>query len=655
MREQVAALGDKTLYGVRVERNVLIPLADGVSLAADLYLPDAPGRYPALVSFYPYRKDDLIGASSEHSRTYLTERGYASLLVDFRGTGSSGGDCPVTFDTPREGADGAQVVEWAAGQEWCDGNVGVWGISYGGIMSLAVASQRPPHLKAIAPVYGCSDLHLEFISPGGCRNCLGANAWVSMMLALDLAPPTFQDPEGRWTAVWRERLARLERGDIWPLEWQRHVDHDDYWRSKEIPTGHVDVPTFVIGGWRDIYPQAMPDAYERIRAPKKLLMGPWVHVAPDVSPYAPVDWLHDMRRFFDHWLRGEENGIVDEPAVRLYVQGAERWRYEHEWPIARTRVEEWHLQPGGGLAHGPSDAAEGDSYTADPTVGTSSALWDPLGTGLGYPLEQAEDDLRSLTYTSEPLAEDVEVTGAPEAVLHVALQQGDELQLVAKLNAVSPEGRSTMISTGWMNAAHRKTFERGQPVEQNVVQEYRIAMWSGSFLVPKGHRLRLAIACADFPRIWPLRTNPTIRLEAARSLVRVPVVPARPVPIDGPPIRLPEQGVNRAPWTLASRPAGTVERDLVSGDVSVTLGAMVDIRLPTGGSFQIEHSAGATAAASRPDGSALHSEALVEVRLPAGERVEVRTRSRFTRDTTLMNGEVTLDGRRVFAGEWHES
>jgi putative CocE/NonD family hydrolase len=651
---QVARASDEALHGVRVERNVLIPLDDGISLAADLYLPDAPGPHPALVSLYPYRKDDLIGASHEHSRTYLTERGYASLLVDFRGTGSSEGDCRVTFDTAGEAADGAQVVEWAAAQEWCDGNVGLWGISYGGIISLAVAAQRPPHLKAIAPVYGCSDIHLDFVAPGGCRNCLGAYAWVSMMLALDLAPPTFTDSEGRWTRVWRERLARLERGEIWPLEWPRHVDHDDYWRSKEIPTERIEVPTFVIGGWRDIYPQAMPDAYARVRAPKKLLMGPWVHLAPDVSPYAPVDWLHVMRRFFDRWLRNEENGVMDEPAVTLYVQGAERWKHEREWPVVGTQIEEWHLQPGGGLSRRRAGAGEGDSYTADPTVGTSSALWDPLGTGLGYPREQAEDDLRSLVYTSEPLAEDIEVTGAPEAVLHVALEQGNELQLVAKLNSVSPEGRSTMISTGWLNAAHRETLERGQPVDRGVVQEYRIPMWASCYLVPRGHRLRLAVACADFPRIWPLRTNPTIRLEAARSLVRLPVVPASRAPIEGPPIELPKQGVNRAPWTLATDPTWKVERHPASGDVSVTLGTTMDLRSPAGGSFRIEHSARSIAPASRPDGAALHSEALVEVRLAAGERVEVRTRSRFTRDTALMNGEVTLDGRLVFAGEWHE-
>ena len=228
---------------------------------------------------------------------------------------------------------------------------------------------------------------------------------------------------------------------------------------------------------------------------------------------------------------------------------------------------------------------------------------------------------------------------------------------MAKLNAVSPEGPLDHdLHRLDELAAHRRSFAHGQPVEQNIVREYRIAMWAGSFLVPKGgigSVLRLRAPTST--RIWPLRTNPTIRLEAARSRVRVPVVPAPPVPIDGPPIRLPEEGVNRAPWTLAARPVGRVERDLVSGDVSVTIGEIVDLRLPAGGSFHIEHFADATAAASRPDGSALHSDALVEVRLPAGERVEVRTRSRFTRDTTLMNGEVTLEGRRLFAGEWHDS
>jgi putative CocE/NonD family hydrolase len=657
--EDYVTVADETLYGVVAKRNILIPLDDGVELAADLYLPDTVGRHPTIVSFYPYRKDDFIGAAFEHSRTYLTQRGYASLLVDMRGTGGSDGDCLVTFDTAREGADGARVVEWAASEEWCDGSVGMWGMSYGGVMSLAVGAQKPPHLKAIVPVQGCADIHRDFIAPGGCRNCLGADSWAALMLAFDLAPPTFPDSDGRWIDVWRRRLARLERGEIWPLDWKSHVDHDDYWQSKEIPIEGIEMPMFAIGGWRDIFPQAMPDAYSRVTGPKKMLMGPWVHSLPDAGTYAPVDWLQEMCRFFDRWVKGEVNEIADEPPVTLYVEGAECWRHESEWPIARTQVEEWYPQAGGGLGRSSVAAGEGDLYTADPTVGTCSALWDPIGTGLGYPREQSEDDHRSLTYTSEPLDADVEITGAPEAILRVVLEQGDELQLVAKLNAVSPEGRSTLISTGWLNAEHRESAELGRPVEKGVVEEYRIEMWAGSYLVPKGHRLRLAIACSDFPRIWPLRTNPTIRVEPAGSVVRVPVVPPRAVPVEGPPVPRPDLRVNRTPWHVApepdAEPGWIVERDVVNDDAAVTMSRTNDIRMPTGGSHRVELSARAAAPASRPDGASLVVDVLVATRLPTGERAEVRTRSRFTRETTLMNGEVTLDGQRVFAGEWHET
>lgn len=266
-------MGNEKSSAVRHHRNVLVPLDDGVELAVDVYLPDAPGRYPALLSFYPYRKDDFIGGVFEYERSYFAQRGYASVYVDFRGTGSSAGECPVTFDTTREGQDGAQVVEWAAAQKWCDGSVGVWGKSYGGIMSLAVAAQRPPHLKAIVPMFGTSDIY-DLVAPGGAPNCLGRVGWLSLMLALDLAAPGFQDEDGRWVRVWRERLERLERGDLWHLDWQRHGEYDEYWQTKAIQTENIQVPAFIIGGWRDIFPQAMADVYRRVAGPKKLLMGP---------------------------------------------------------------------------------------------------------------------------------------------------------------------------------------------------------------------------------------------------------------------------------------------------------------------------------------------------------------------------------------------
>ena len=165
-------MSHEQLHAIRTERNLLIPLSDGAQLAADLYLPDEPGQYPALVSFYPYHKDDLIAAIFEYPRRYFAERGYACLLVDFRGLGNSSGTVWDAMDQ-REATDGAEMVEWAAQQPWCDGNVGMWGMSYGGITSFKTAAQQPSHLKAIAPIMGSLDIYHDFIYPGGCLNCLG--------------------------------------------------------------------------------------------------------------------------------------------------------------------------------------------------------------------------------------------------------------------------------------------------------------------------------------------------------------------------------------------------------------------------------------------------------------------------------------------------
>ncbi|WP_027577178.1 CocE/NonD family hydrolase [Bradyrhizobium sp. WSM1743] len=632
---------DNTKNNVRCLRNVLIRLDDGIHLAADLYLPVAPGKYPVLVSLYPYRKDDRMGASHEYARGYFAQHGYASLLVDFRGTGGSEGVCK--FNLEQEGADAAQVVEWAAAQEWCDGGVAIWGLSYGASVALAAAAQRPPHLKAIAPLYGTSGKREEGSSPGGCESCITNASWLAMMLALDLAPPTFQDHEGRWMRLWRERLRRLERDGI-------RNSFDDYYAADEgkpkgTATERIDIPAFIIGGWRDYYPQAMVDAYARVAGPKKLLMGPWLHRFPDLLPRAPVDFLNELRRFFDHWLKHEQNGVQHEPNVALYVQGAERWKYEREWPVARAEMQNLHLQPGRALGHTPTRDESGDPYRADPTVGTASTLPDSIQLGVGYPLEQAEDDLRSLTYTSSPLEKGLEITGSPEAILQVTLDEGEELQLVAKLNAVAPDGSSTLITSGWLSAA--------RPIERGVVVEYRIPLWAASYFVPAGHRLRLAIACSDFPFIWPLRTNPTIRVQLAGSLVQVPVVPESAERIGEPALPIPDPAVNRRPWHVPADPSiWKVERDAVTGAVSVEIGSTSDLRTPTGATFRIQLSARATTPATRPDAAAVHCEGRIDVRLSGGERIEVRTRSRFTRDTTVMNGEVTLDGCRLFTAVW---
>jgi putative CocE/NonD family hydrolase len=653
--EQITtATSDGARFGVRVERNVLIPLADGVELASDLYLPDVEGPHPTLVSYYPYHKDDLIGSLFEYARRYFVARGYASLLVDFRGTGGSSGMCTDTFDAVREGEDGAAVVEWAAAQEWSTGSVGIWGMSYGGILSLAIAAQRPPHLKAMAPLYGCDDIWRHFVAPGGSPNCLGNYARESFMLAMDLAPPMYQDADGRWLGVWKEQLARFEAGDIHSLRWQARPDYDEHWRSRAIEIERIEVPGFFIGGWRDIFPEAVPDAFARLAAPKRLLMGPWVHTPPDWSLLEPVDWLYDVTRWWDRWLKDDDNGVDLEPAVTMFVQGSETWRHEAAWPISRTEQQMLFAAPDGKLAREPG--AEGsDAYAADPTVGTAAGLWDPLGIGVGYPLEQAGDDLRSLTFTSDPLPEDTEVTGSPEAVVHVTLERGSELHIVAKLNAVGPDGSSTLLSTGWLNARHRDRADRPAPVEPGSAMELVVSMWATSYLVPKGHRLRLSLACADFPRLWPTRENPTIRCHlggATPTAVRVPVVPSSPAPAAGPPLRRPEPGVNRAPWISAAQPEWEIRRDAVDGTARVSLGADLTLELPTGARLAFAHRGEAKVTPSAPHAATIEAEAAMDIRMAGGERVRVDTHSRFTRDTMLLNARVLVDGRVFFDGRW---
>ena len=297
------------LSEVRVQRNVLIPLSDGVNLAADLFLPESARPVPCLVSYYPYHKDDLIGALFDHPNRYFAARGYASLLVDLRGLGNSEGAAWDVGDA-REAADGAEIVEWAAVQSWCDGSVGMWGMSYGGITSFKTAALNPPHLKAIVPMCGGLDHYHDIVYPGGCFNCLGIlGGWGPFMTAMNVMPPMHQDAEGRWYRVWMERLQAARAPYIMP--YQQHPEFDDYWKPKTVEGERITVPSFLIGAWRDIFPEAMVRAYERVKGPRRLLMGPWMHEMPDLAGFAQVDYLAEMMRWWDCWLKGVANGVPD--------------------------------------------------------------------------------------------------------------------------------------------------------------------------------------------------------------------------------------------------------------------------------------------------------------------------------------------------------
>jgi putative CocE/NonD family hydrolase len=633
------------LFDVRVERNVLIPLSDGVSLAGDLFLPDAPGRFPALVSYYPYHKDDLIGALFDHPNRYFAARGYANVLVDLRGLGNSEG---VAWDVgdAREATDGAEIVEWAAGQSWCDGNVGMWGMSYGGITSFKTAAVRPPHLKAIVPMNGGLDHYHDIVYPGGCFNCLGIlGGWGPFMTAMNLTPPMHQDPDGRWNRIWRERLNAARAPYIMP--YQQHPDFDEYWQSKTVAGERITVPAFLIGAWRDIFPEAMVRAYERIKGPRRLLMGPWMHEMPDLAGFAQVDYLAEMLRWWDCWLKGAANGVPDEPPVVIYVQG-QGWRHETEWPIQRTRDSVMYLsvrdRGNGTLVKAPpADVAE-VAYVCDPTVGVMAGLWDPTGTGLGAPLDQGPDDLRSITFTGDPLADALEITGSPEATVHVAIDDGVDTNLVVKLCDVAPDGHSTLITTGWGKA---KSSAK-EPIE------FRVPLWATSYVVQAGHHIRISVSCSDFPRIWPTRSNPRIRLATGGpmlSAIRLPVVPNAETPHRDLPV--PDPNVKRTPLDIEGAPRWQIIRDFAADTVVVTTGIRSAIQ-STGrdGRFEIDRNGRASVSAARPDSACVEGEATITLQTPQGSTVIVKSRLRITQDGQDFGASVTIDGQKIFERQW---
>lgn len=631
-------------------RNLLIPVDDDATLAADLYLPSGDHPAPTLISFNPYRKDDIGGAFSAPWGERFAENGYAQLVVDARGTGGSSGDLNDNF-APREGADGAVVVEWAARQPWSDGSVAVWGMSSGGASALAVAAQRPPHLKAVATVDAYSDYYFDAAFPNGCSSCLGT-ARENYMLALALAPPGQQDPEGRWWRVWRERLERLQRGGIPAVRWQEHPNYDEYWTARAVDVEAITAPTFVIGAWRDLFPESMTRVYEQLRVPKRLLMGPWLHVAPDASPVEPIDWLGELLRWWDRWLR--EGKIAIDPSVIIYVQGLGGWRVEPSWPIARAVDKIYYLSDGGLDGVLPGSAAE-DAHEADQRVGVRAGIWDPLGVGAAYPLEQGPDARASLTYTSEPFAQDFEITGSPHAALFVSLPEGGDCEFVAKLIDLAPNGTEELITTGWLRAAHRAGADQAKPLERSVAEELNIRLWATAYTLARGNRLRLSVSCSDFPRVWPSAINPRIRLHRgpqAPSRIVVPAIPRRADVATDPAMRRPEPGTARSAWEVSAAATWKITENLTGESVSVRLASHKELRPPDGLSFAVRHVAVATVARSRPDRARVRATVRIEMTLRGGEHVKVRTRSLFYRDRMAYCGDITIDGTPFFHQTW---
>jgi putative CocE/NonD family hydrolase len=513
-------------YPVKIERSVWVPMEDGTRVALTLYLPDASGDgpFPAVLESLPYRKDDDCFDRDYQTYTYLAERGIAGVRIDIRGTGASTGVIADEY-VGQEQADNLAIMEWLESQDWCDGNLGMWGISWGGFSALQAAMLRPPHLKAIVAMHATHDrFACDVHYTGGSLHAAEQLDWPGSMVTTNALPP---DPEifgEGWLDEW---IHRLEKTPQWPFEWLRHQKRDDYWLhgSPCADYGSIECPTLLVGGWLDGYVDGMAALAENLTCPTRTIIGPWGHYRPATGVPAPtLDHFDLLARWFGHHLRGDDNGVMEDlPPVAVYVRTEPPydgdtvsgfWRSEESWPPADTMEVDQALSD---LDGGPT------TWSGPQWVGSHAPFWDRAGFGSEDP---GTDDGVSMCFETGPLPESLEILGTP-VLEAVGTTDQDVGTLAARLLAVDPDGNAHLICRASRNLAFPDDLS--DPVTPTPGKPFtvRIPLWATSAAIPAGWRLRLALAGADFPIVWPPGKAFRLTIDPHRSLLRLPVVPAR--------------------------------------------------------------------------------------------------------------------------------
>jgi len=592
----------------RARRNVTVPLADGAVLRADLFAPGA-GRWPVVISTSPYQKDGSGGATGALEAYYLVKAGYAVVLADLRGTGGSDGVSQDPFDGLR-GDDLRTLVEWAAAQPWSNGRVAMQGTSYGGLTALTAAAENPPALKAVFTLMGPTSFYDTIAFPGGSVNMLGAmGSWLNFMNLGNLFPPLCTRNRPDWRAAWRERLDGYNPYTFGPVG---HALYDDYWKSKEVAVEKIRAPVYIMDGWYGFSHRDAFDLYRRLSGPKKLTVGPWVHTWPNYALVAPIDYLHEMVRWFDCWLKDRDDGVTAEPPVTLYVTGGDFWKRVDGWPPPHSVRRSYYLRPTGELAIEADRSAPTVPYAHDPTVGTTAGFRSLYPLGIDYPRPQNDDDARSMKFDGPPLEEALEVVGEPEVTVTVATDMPDAAVSV-RLCDVGPDGQSTLMTSGCRRLSRRDGLDQVSEVRTGQPYQMALRLWPVDHLMPAGHRLRLSLALSDFPHVFPLPFSGGLVLHfgAASGKLVVDTIAAGPKPVGKPPFRMPDNSLTIGQAMPA--PVWQVERDPDSRRVTVHAGSEAQFPLfHQHTQFHMRHYFDATVTEGEPKTAELHCSASAE-------------------------------------------
>jgi len=522
---------------VREIENVWIPLSDGVRLAARMWLPETAESQPvpAVLEYIPYRKRDMTALRDGSTHGYLAGHGYACVRLDVRGVGDSEGVYGDQF-TARYVEDAAEAIAWLARQPWCSGEVAMFGLSWGAAIALQTAARHPPALKTIVCAAGIDDRYaLRY--PGGCLSTATLSS-IAAQLSYATRPPDPAIVGERWRDMW---LARLAAARPMTQPWLAHSYRDAAWRSASIvgDFSGIACPVLLSAGWADpAFASAMLRTLGRLRGPRLGIVGPWAHRYPHLGiPGPAIGYLQETLRWLDHWLKGCQTGIMQEPTLRAWLPSgfsaaptpedrSGRWISEPSWPAPAIEQQAWWLGPSG-LTPSPQSEHRFD-LAPDILIGSCAGEFMPIfsaARGPELPGDQSGEDRRSLVFDSAPLGASIEMLGTPSLLLEVETDQPAE-QIVVRLCEVAPDGRSRRLSWGARNLALNDDFSAPRSVASRRVS-IEVPLFDIADSIAPGNRLRVALSTSYWPMLWPAAKPTGVTLHAGRCRLLLPARTSR--------------------------------------------------------------------------------------------------------------------------------
>jgi uncharacterized protein len=525
----------KPQYKVTVQRDVMIPMRDGTLIAANIYRPDAPGRFPALHAADSYQKDldhlpmvPIFHMRETNDIDFFVSRGYVFVHTDSRGTGHSPTGQWDMFGREMQN-DLYDMTEWIAVQPWCDGKVGMLGESLLAWSQWFCAAQQPPSLKCILPWDAGADLYRDVAFHGGIMSVGFPTAWNMWEIRGHYrlgAPDRFGTPPanpemGKWDMVWNE---------------MNHPTCDDFWKLRSPDFKKIQVPVFVVGALHKVglHLRGVIRGYEELETPKKMMLVHGLIDGDEMAIYNSPEMQLLMLRWYDHWLKGNDTGCMDEPPVEIFVRGADEYRLVDDWPLPTTDYRKLYFNA---KKSGAVDSLNDGSLSWEPPAES------PGATGSSFTYSYPDQDWmhfsgggtaviedngiiygqkRIPTFTSEPLEEDLQIAGNIVLVLFASSDQQntdfcvrlvDQFPDDRQIPGMPPAGQ--ILTRGWLKASHACTkseelsrpdrpyylHDAPKPIEPGKIYKYEIEVWSTSNLFKKGHRIRIDVACGDSPAL----------------------------------------------------------------------------------------------------------------------------------------------------------